>query len=92
MEVFRDPSKRATLICDSSFSELSQYKFLESQSKARLRQFTISARQGEKRGGRGEEMEKVDGRIRILARSLAVARLLPSAAKCNQALEHMTVR
>lgn len=51
MEVFRDPSKRATLICDSSFSELSQYKFLESQSKARLRQFTISARQGEKRGG-----------------------------------------
>lgn len=42
MEVFRDPSKRATLICDSSFSELSQYKFLEIQSKAKPRQFTMS--------------------------------------------------
>lgn len=92
MEVFRDPSKRATLICDSSFSELSQYKFLESQSKARLRQFTISARQGEKRVGGGEEMEKVDGRIWILVRSLAVARLLTSAATCKQGLEHMIVR
>lgn len=43
------------------------------------------------KGGRGEEMEKVDGRIRILVRSLAVARLLTSAAKCNEALEHTIV-
>lgn len=45
IEVFREPSKRATLICDSSFSALSQYKFLESQSKARPRQFTMSVRE-----------------------------------------------
>lgn len=50
MEVFRDPSKRATLICDSSFSELSQYKFLESQSKARPRQFTMSVKQSKIKG------------------------------------------
>lgn len=42
-EVFRDPSSRATLICVSSFSELSQYIFLESQSTASPRQFWISA-------------------------------------------------
>lgn len=45
IEVLREPSKRATLICDSSFSALSQYKFLESQSKARPRQFTMSVKQ-----------------------------------------------
>lgn len=49
-EVFRDPSRRATLIWDSSFSELSQYKFLESQSKASPRQFSIS--EGKTKRGR----------------------------------------
>lgn len=63
MEVFRDPSKRATLICDSSFSELSQYKFLDSQSKARPRQFTMSVSQSEKQLSCLCDLQKQDEKL-----------------------------
>ena len=43
-EVFRDPSSLATFICDSSLSELIQYRFLESQSRASPLTLTIPAK------------------------------------------------
>lgn len=77
IEVFREPSKRATLICDSSFSELSQYKFLESQSKARPRQFTMSVREEHSAGPQPSRPNK----IRATARTDGV---LPCAKVCNR--------
>lgn len=77
IEVLREPSKRATLICDSSFSELSQYKFLESQSKARPRQFTMSVREEHS----AEPQPSRPNRIGTAARTDDV---LPCTKVCNR--------